>query len=505
MKKFLAIIIALAVVSGAAGALLGIGPLKKSAMKVVDKQLKENLPCKYKLGDIKAGFPGGVELKDLRLYDPAGGSEFLNVKSLRLTFGLGSILHPSSPFTGIVIGGATARISRGADGKINIIEIMSKMKKKDEQSNTPRIILQNVTVEWADYKLGKNPPREKFNIVSASIASGDKGEYTLRNFKIKKGGSVLTLKGNWNETPGAKVSLRLRSEPFVLSDFITIARSFSETRALPEVNASGGGVFDFRIFGVRGSEQAEGELMLSKGLLGGKKMNRALVEFSPAADGKIEISDFDIRMDGGGRLRAGGVFSAASPWQFEVKATAKRFPVDAVIGIVQKQPAITGELDADIFAKGNAKDVMTVSGEGGFELRNGEISGLKGENEPPVPYRAIAAKLKAEKGIVGVAGGVFDSDELLMQLEGSIGLNRTLDLSGKCEVSKDMVRKGLFKKVVSNVLPDGSVGYRFPVSIRGTFDQPDVSVKAGKLATDSVADQVRDAGNKVEKFFKKVF
>jgi hypothetical protein len=493
-------------ISGVAGLLLGVGPIKKSAMKIVDKELKDSLPCKYELGGISAGFPRGVELQNLRLFDPADGREFLSVRSLRLTLGLGSIFHPSNPFTGVVVGNAIARVSRRADGRINIIEIMEKMNRKQvEGRQIPRVTLDGVRVEWSDYELGKNPPREKFNIESATILIGDKGEYALRDFRIKKGGSALTLRGKWNDTPGVEVSLRLRAEPLILKDFLTLSRSFSETRALPEINASGEGIFDFRIFGPRGREQANGELTLVKGLLGGKKFKRAGIRFSPASGGKIEISDFTVRMDAGGRLRAGGVFSSTAPWPFEIKAKSDGFPIDAVIGMIQKQPPISGALNAEISAKGNAEDVMTFSGEGSFELRGGKIYGLKGEGGPPVPFRSMTARLKAENGIVGVTDGVLDSDELLLQLKGSVGLNRTLNLSGKCEVSKGMVRKGFFKKVVSTVLPDGSVGYRFPVNIRGTFDNPDVRVKSGKLAEDSVADQVRDAGNKVEKFFKKVF
>ncbi|HOX28975.1 MAG TPA: hypothetical protein PLQ76_07480, partial [bacterium] len=90
-------------------------------------------------------------------------------------------------------------------------------------------------------------------------------------------------------------------------------------------------------------------------------------------------------------------------------------------------------------------------------------------------------------------------------LEGDVGLDRTLDLYGACDVEKSMVRKGFFKKLVSNILPDNDRGYHFHVRIGGSFEQPDVKVKAGRAVTDGLQDTVKDTGNKVEKFFKKVF
>ncbi|MFA6448799.1 MAG: AsmA-like C-terminal region-containing protein [bacterium] len=505
MKKFLVVLIALAVVSGGAGVLLSIGPVNKMAKKYVGDEMKKALPCKYKLGNISAGMMRGVELQDLRLYDTSG-DEFLYIHSLRLTFGLGSIIHPKNPFTAIVIEQAKARVTRDSSGRVNIIQIMDKMQKqKNSDATIPRIKLYAMQMEWSDYKLGKNPPREKFNIISADIETGDSGAINIRNIRVQKGQTVVNLRGKWNDTPGAPVDLRIRVKPLVIKDMLALRRSLSDTRALPELHIGGEGVFDCRISGPRGKEQPQGELTIENGTLGAQKIRRLSINFSPGADGRIEIRDFDVRSENGGRLRAGGAVAPAEPWKFDIKAKADRFPIDALIGLTVAQPQLSGALDADLAVKGDSNNLKTISGEGDVAIRNGEIIGVGDAGDPPTPFRTMQASLKASNGVVQISKGRLDSEELLLQLDGNIGLDRTLDLSGKCEVSKRRVRRGIFKKIVTSVLPDGGVGYRFPIRIRGTFDKPDVSVKSGKLATDTVSDPIRDAGNKVQKFMKKVF
>ncbi len=505
MKKIILIIVALAVIAAASGVFLGEGPVKNKAMKLVDSQLEKKMPCNYKLGGIDVGIMRGVELKNLKLADEAGG-EFLQVKSIRLTFGLSSLLHPDMPFSGVVIENGKAVVVRNADGHINIIDILSKMKSREtEKTSIPHITIKNLQTDWIDYKLSSNPKKESFVIKDASIYVGDNGEYKLSGINIKKGESLFAIRGKWNDTVGAPVNLSLRATPIDIKDIIGLARSAAGKKALPTLKLGGQGAVEVRVFGPRGKEQFEGSVTLASGSLGGLKLRRFSVNFSPLADGRMQIQDLAIRMENGGRLMANGDLQTSAPFDFEVKAELRRFPIEAFVGAVRRQSPITGSMDAAFSLKGKAKKQETIAGEGSFEIRDGLLIDTKERNGESTPYRLLAANFKVAEGFAEITEGRLDSDQIQMRMAGKVGLDHSLDLTGKCEVAKGMVRRGFFKRLASNLLPDGNFGYKFPVHIGGTFENPDVNVKTSKVLMNGVPDQIKDTGNKVEKFLKKVF
>lgn len=487
---------------------VGIAPLKNVMKDRARSEVARALPCGVLLGDVRVGLLRGVELRDVKLTETTAEGErrqFFQAKRIRLSNGLFGLFR-NAPFNGFEIDRATILVVRDTEGRVNVAEILRAMgKRADRKSSNPRITLSDMRVDWLDFKSADSPSHEKFEIHSARLQSSGDGAWRVDELRARCGGTEARIWGSWNATPGRPVDLKIRLEPMLLQDMIRLARAAARPRHLPPFSLNGRSAFKGRIWGFRGGEQAEGTLRVFDGFVAGHRIRRAMLHFSPGTEGRIEFNEFSVRTDDRGLLLASGRITPGEPWTFEGEMTARRFPAEAALGAIMRRSPVTGATDGTVRFKGNASDTASIAGNGNIEIRDGLMQKSDVANTQPIPFRLISVDFAMAGGVARFSKARIESEDLHLDLDGTIGYDRTLDLSGRCEIAKGRVRQGFFRKLVSAALPDNEKGYRFPVHIGGTLDAPEIGVRGARTAVDGVQDNIRDAGNRIEKYFKKIF
>lgn len=513
MKKWLLIVVALVVVFGTIFFTVGTRPMKKMMLQRVRTELAKTLPCRFTMGEVRVEALRGVEVKNLRLLDipveapaDATGRQMLGVKSLRLTFGLKSLLNPRAPFTGIELDHASLMVVREQDGRVNLLEFWRQLQSQDEERGSiRRVKLTDVRVDWLDYASRTTPVHETFRIPSAELYKVDDTTYRLGMVRVQTGDTEVMANGSLNTQPGQPVDIRVKVSPLVLGDVIRLARTLPATGTLPMLYVDGRGTFDGRIFGLRGKERAEGTLTLSRGKLGKERLRRAFFRVVSKDPDVMELEDGSVRMNNGGLLLLQGSLTSLHPAEYTLDVTARNFPIQAAIGVFDKHPGLTGGANGKMSLKGTEGEMTSMNGEGEFEMRDGRIAGAATGEKGTTPYQRIATRFTVANGAVQFEEGKLESDTLWLDLKGSVGFERQLDLSGECIVSKQKIERGFFKRLVSKIIEDNAQGYRFPVRVGGTLDAPDISLRTSQAAVRGASDCVRDAGNRIEKVFKKIF
>lgn len=166
-----------------------------------------------------------------------------------------------------------------------------------------------------------------------------------------------------------------------------------------------------------------------------------------------------------------GAFSAASP--------ASRGKVSG-----------TAEMDLQLIGSMSSNWQKSLSGSGKFTVRDGKLPGISsggalgalagGLNLKEIPYRTITGDLNVASERVASKDIHLDSPQGTIDLQGSFGLDSTLNYEGKVALASSGAvgggqgAAGIVTGVLGQVLKRDVGKVTVPVSIRGTFADPKV-------------------------------
>ncbi|NRR28615.1 AsmA family protein [Oxalobacteraceae bacterium] len=185
-----------------------------------------------------------------------------------------------------------------------------------------------------------------------------------------------------------------------------------------------------------------------------------------------------VKLDGSGKLIKNAIGA-------ELKASARKLELRQMLPVIDGVQATVGEVNGDISLSATGNSVASLLGSSNGEVKavvnHGSVSKLlleemglnignvvlaKLSGDKQVKLNCMVADFAVSKGVMHTRAFVVDTDDSLLNVSGTVGLdNEKLDLKLKPD------SKGL--RVIS---------LRAPIYVHGSFKHPDVSIDKGVLA-----------------------
>jgi hypothetical protein len=501
-KKGLAIgLVAVLVGGGAAGWFLGVPALRELIVKNIVREMERSFSVNAKIGGVGLSSARSAYIKDVALTGKEDGVPVLSAKEINATVSILSLFQGKIAINGIFCDSPNLNFVRLADGTTNLDTLLGR--KKGETAHPMTVKMIDAKLMYVDYYKKPNAKPVFIYVKEAAFRIRPGRPVGIRVDGAKYGKSVFSVNGYMGTSDGDQVRLRILSDIFRASEIKNLLISVSGVK-VPEIKQ-----FEvplairIDIRGGRGSEKVFVNASASDGLIGKQKVASLRLRCSGSRE-RLTLDKLDIRLEGGGHISGRVRYEIAGEKNIDMFFNSGDFPVDVVSDVVKNwNPGVTGSLDAQGRLRGNPSKRETLEGKCSFTAKNGKIAGVM--DGSPLEYDTIEGDFNVGGGSLSLQKLLLKSKEMDLSLGGRAGLDGALDFNGRAEVEKGKVRTGGMRKLISKLLPDGQKGYIFKMHVGGTFGAPKIEFSAADTLRRGVVDNVRDSGNRVEHFIKKIF
>lgn len=503
-KSCLILFLVAAVLLGGGGAGLwffGVPTAKEYIIKSAVSETEKSFGVSAKIGDIGISSPTTVYINNVAFVSGDDGSPVLSAKRIEAAVSIMHLLRGKVIVKRVTCESPFLNFVRRADGSTNLDALLGR--KKGRTANPITLEMNGIKLTYADYY--RKPGAKPVTIYS------EKAVFRVKPGKpvgididgARYGKSVFEANGSVGMNEGDPVKLRVSSDNFRASELKNLLVSISWMK-VPEISR-----FEvplkirIDVRGARGTEAVTISASADGGFVGSRKVERVRMKCAASREA-IYLDRLDIRLRDGGSLSAKFRYRFSGGDNMDMELRSKNFPVDALTGVVKNwNPGVTGSLSMKGRLRGDPAKRETLEGECSFNASAGRVAGIM--DGQPLEFDSIVGRFAVGGGRLQLNEFAMKGRDMDMTLEGGVGLDGTLDLSGRAEVEKGKVRTTGMRKLVSGLLPDGEKGYIFRIRIAGTFGAPKIEFNAADTLRRGVEDKVRDAGNKVEHFVKKIF
>jgi hypothetical protein len=485
---------------GVTGWLWGRPALKNFVEGRIVKDTEEKFGVATKIGRVEFKLPRSVTISNVSFSSREDGSRILETKLIRATISLSKLIHRQVTISAIECDRPVISYLRRADGTTNMDALLAN--KGADSSSRLSVKLKRPRLVFEDLYKRKRPVRIEVSAKSAQLVLDPGKPVRVVVDVAKYSRSTMSAKGSIGLKEGDPVNMKVIADRLYVTDLKRLVSTLGV--ALPDVrDVEAPLMARAEIKGERGRETVYLSGFANEGNIGARRISRFTVSGSVSRD-DVEIDRLELRLTDSGTVVGSARYAMKGAPGVKAEIKVISFPVDAFNGVIENwKPGITGSLTASATLEGDPFKKETLKGTGTFSSTAGRIDGvMEGQS---IDYETIDGEFDIGEERVFLKKFAMRSPQMDLDLDGFIGLDGSLDMNGRAEVAKELVRTSDLKKVVSNMLPDGEKGYVFRMRVEGDFGAPKTEFSVAKTMLNGVQDQVKDAGNKVEKFMKKIF
>lgn len=497
---FLLVLTVVTAASAAIGAKIEDPRIKNYILKNVTQEIEKNSGLDAKVGNFEIRLPRSIVVSDLVFTERKTNTKILSAKKLTASMSLLDMVKGKVGISGLTCEKPELYVVRRRDGSTNFDDMLGRDKSEGRKMT---VRLNNATLNVEDQLKRKKPLKAKIQLRKAMFKVNPRGPATFKLEGVRLGKSVFDAGGRLGFERGDTVKVSASSKNFDLGDVKKLFEDYAG-KTIPGADRADVVVaFKISVGGRVGSETARVDVQSGKGTVAGKTIEKLSARCMITRNG-ADVSKLTVKM-GGGTIFGRAKYSAKGGEKgLNADIGAEGFPMEVLSAFSGTKTPVSGTLYAK--AKLNASDpkkLATWNGAVNFRAADGKIDGLlEGES---LPFNVMEGDAAIEQGRTSVNRFFLTGDELDLELAGAIGADGSLDLNGRAEISKEMAREKGVKKIIGEFLPDGEKGYKFKLRIGGRLGEPEMKLSAANTMYRGIEDKFKDSGNKMEKFFKKVF
>ncbi|MEW6203263.1 MAG: AsmA-like C-terminal region-containing protein [bacterium] len=486
---------------GAGGWFWGKPKLKSFIVENVKEEIEHNFPLRAEVSDVSFSLPRSVALKKITFISRSDGTPVLSADEISAAISLSQLLKGKVTLGSISCDKPILYFVRRADGSTNLDAFLDK--RKGKLSHPLLVRLTDAKLVFKDYYKKSLPAALEFYAIEAAFKLHPSKPLRIVKASAKYGKSDFLMKGYIGTGEGEAVKLSITSEKFLASDLNLLASSVAGFKIQGVQNLNAPLSVRIKVDGARGGENITISASANEGRIGSRKISNIKVIAAGTRE-MFEIRSLAVRLQDGGKLAGTLSYPLVAGEPLEANMRCENFPAEVLYGFAPDlKGGVTGSLTGDLRLQGDIKKKDTLKGDGSFHAVSGILKGASGGE--PLQYDAMEGNFQIGDGKLSVKRFLLKSAEIDLALDGTVGLDGALNLNGRAEVIKEKVRTSTLKKIVSTVIADGSKGYVFKMKISGTTAEPKIEYSPLKTIYRGLEDQVRDAGNKMERLIKKIF
>ncbi len=315
----------------------------------------------------------------------------------------------------------------------------------------------------------------------------------------------IKIKGKIDYRQNFKSEINLRADPLYVEDNLNLIYEYFPDFYFKMIPITGKGNLMLTLSSFDKDIKLNGNLSIIEGSIAGETIKNISALFNYTG-GALDLKNLKIEIAKKGHFIGSIFFPTSSELPFNLKIKFKDFPTPCILNFLPfNKNAIQGNISGTFNLTGYKNNFESFSGGGSIDILDAVIIDPNDVKAEPVNFQKIEAISDISRGFINIKKGNLISKNFDLSITGKISFDKELDLKGKAVIEKGKVLKGFFKKLIAPVLPDSEKGFRFSFKVTGNITSPKIKYSIPKTIVEGLEDNIKDASNKIEKIFKRIF